>query len=298
MRTGGDGPVLGSLAPDVETGLRRLGRSLRLRLALRGLGWTAVVFLAVAWISLIADYGLYRLTIQHLSLSLRLVVNGLCLAGVAVVAWKRLIRPLSRSFTEADLAALVERAHPRLQDRLLSAVHFTRGAGPRTGASPELIQKVIREANEAAAALRFSDVLQARPVWKALLNAAGLLALTAGAAWLARDLAAPWAQRNLFLQDASYPKRTRLHVAGPNPIRVLRGDPLTLTVTAHAGRVAPAHVTNHRRFPSTGTNEETVPPVPHDRRIYVRTLPMVSEAFRFHVTGNDDRTGEVRVDLV
>jgi hypothetical protein len=143
-----------ALDPGVLQALRRLHVSLRLRLALRGLGWTLAAALGAAWVSFLVDYGLHRLTVRHLPLGPRLVVDGLCLAAVGLVAWRRLLRAVGRRYSDADMAALVERGHAELQDRLLSAVHFTRGAGARHGASAELVRKVVAEANAAARAVR------------------------------------------------------------------------------------------------------------------------------------------------
>ena len=285
--------------PRVRARLRGLATTLRLRLLLRGLGWTAAALLVAAWASLVADYGLYRLTLEHLSLVPRLLVNGLCAAGVAVVAWKRLVRAVFRSFTDVDLAALVEQGHPQLEDRLISAVQFAQASAGPLGASPELIRQLTGEANDSALKLRFLSVLRSRPMWTALLNAGGLLALSAALVWGVRDVAAAWAKRNVLLRrSSSYPRQTILQVVGGSPIRVLRGDPLRVTVTARAGRVAPEHVVFHMRFPSVGQTAEAVPASPGDGCEYVKTFPMVNEPFTFHVTGNDDRTGHVRVEVV
>jgi hypothetical protein len=244
------------------------------------------------------DYGLYRLTLQHLSLAGRLLVDGACLAVAAAVAWRRLVRPLVRRFTEADLAALVERAYPQLEDRLSSAIHFVRPSGRPAGASAELMDRCVAEAATATRPLAFVSVLRMRPVWRAMLGAGALFLATAALALATPVVAAQWARRNLLMREAPYPKQTHLEVLGANPIRAIRGDPLTITVAARAGTVAPRHVTFHMEFASTGGAAESVPADARDPSRYVKTFPMVNEPFTFHVTGNDDRTDEVRVALV
>ena len=282
----------------VRSKLRRLRLALRLRVALRGAAWTAGAALLAAWASLALDYGLYRLTMQHLGLPARLLVDAACLGAAAAVAWRQLVGPLLCPLADADLAALVERAHPRLEDRLASAVSFARGPRQWAGASGELVAKVMDEAAQAVRAIRFGSVLRARPAWAAALAAGGLLLVTGVLAWAAPAVAVPWARRNMLLQERSYPKRTHLDVAGGNPIRVLRGDPLVVTATARAGSVAPDHVTFHMRFATQGESSESVPAGGDNRRTYVKSFPMVNEPLTFHVTGNDDRTGEVRVEVV
>ena len=291
-------PLTCALEPGVQAQLQRLSLALRLGVALRGLGWSLVALVAAAWVSLVTDYGLYRLTVEHLSLNTRLLVNGACLALCLLVAWKRLLRSVFRSYSDADLASLVERCHPQLQDRLLSAIHFALAGGEGHGASVELMRKVAHEANQAARALRFSSVLRFRPVWVALSSAGGFVALSGASLWAIGDVAEPWAARNLLLKDSSYPKQTVLRIAGPDPIRVMRGDPLSLTVTAQAPSVAPERVIFHMRFPSLGETSESVAGSPQDRRAYVKLFPMVNEPFRFYVTGNDDRTEWRAVEVV
>jgi hypothetical protein len=298
MPTVTDRLTMNGIDSRVERQLRRLRASLRLRLTLRGAGWTVGAVLLAVWVSLAADYGLYRLTIQHLSLLPRVGVDALCLAGTAVVAWRRLIGPMLRRFSDVDLAALVERGHPRLQDRLLSAVCFAGGSGVPTGGSAELVAKVMAEAGEAAGPLEFRSVLRWRPAWLAGAIAGGLLVVTGGLAWAAPSVAAPWAQRNVLMREATYPKQTVLEVAGGKVLRVLRGEALSVTAKALAGSVAPDHVTFRMWFAASGESSETVQASGEGRRTYVKTFAMVNEPFTFEVSGNDDRTGKIRVEVV
>jgi hypothetical protein len=285
------------LDPVLVQRLRRLGIALRLRLALRGIGWTVGAACVVAWVSFALDYGLHRMTLQDLGPGGRILVSAACLCFILAVAWKRLIRSLLRKYTDDGLAMLVEKGNPELQDRLASAIHFARSPECTTGASPELVRKVLDEADRASLPLRFASVLLTRPVWVAVLTAAALSLGTATIAMVAHRLAVPWAERNILFRNAHYPRQTVLHIKGGNPIKVLRGDSLSVNVVAEPGCVAPREVTFHLRFPSIGATLERVAASPSDPRLYVKTFQVVSEPFTFRVTGNDDRTDEVRVEL-
>lgn len=287
------------LDPRVVRRLRALGAGIRLRLLLRGLGWVILAVLAAGAVSLVADYGLYRVTLQHLTALQRVVINGLCLAVVAVVAWRHLVRPVLKAFPVDDLAMVVERAHPDLQDRLISAMQFGRAeAGPTGNVSVELIEAVIEQANEATRPLSFGTALRSDAA-RRVLGRAVLCAAMAGAvaAWQ-WEVVHPWLLRTLLLRNVTYPKRTALIVEGGNPQRVVRGGALTAAVRADPDRVVPAAVTYHMRFPSLGDLIETVKPTADDAARFVKVFPSVAEPFVFFATGNDDRTEKIRVELV
>jgi hypothetical protein len=235
---------------------------------------------------------------RHLGLAPRLLIDAACAAGILVVAWKRLLRTVFRNYPDEDLAILVEKGHPSLQDRLISALQFSRTNAAEVGESPELVEKVLEEANAAARSVSFSSVLRMDPVRSALLAAALLAAFTGGAALLAKRVAAPWAERNLLLRDAKYPRQTILRIAGGNPQRVVRGDPMKITVTVAPDTTAPKEVEFHMKFTSIGSATESIPAMPGDPPRYVKIFPVVTEPFKFYVTGNDDQTEEVKVELV
>jgi predicted phage tail protein len=287
-----------ALDPRVQSQLRRLGALLLLRLALRGLAWTIVALLAAGAVSFAVDYGLYRLTAHHLPLAARSALNALCLGAAGFVAWKRLFGPCLRSYADADLAALVERGHPQLEDRLLSSVHFARAGGSGPGASPQLIRQVTVQATLAAAGLRFDAVLHAGPMWRALAVAGAALLMGGLVALASPSVFGRWLGRNVLLREEAYPRRTVLRIEGGNPIRVLRGEPLSVRVNAREGRVAPASVTFHMRFASGSQAAEDVAPLADDRLVYVKTFAMVNEPLALRVSGNDDRTDEVRIEVV
>jgi hypothetical protein len=142
------------------------------------------------------------------------------------------------------------------------------------------------------------SALDSKAVRRAAVLAGALVLATAALAAVGASLALPWAERNLLLRDANYPKRTVLRVEGGNPIRVMRGEPLTLKVSVEPGKFAPRDVTFHLRFPSAGLTVERVAASPADPRAYVKSIPTVVEPFSFRVAGNDDKTGEVRVEIV
>ena len=288
-----------TLDPRISRGLRALGGGIRLRLFLRGLGWVLLAVLGAGAISFVLDYGLYRLTLQHLTGLQRLVINGFCLAGVVVVGIRHLVRPVAKTFAHRDLALVIEKEHAELNDRLLSAMQFADpGCRPTGDVSPELMDAVIGDANAAVAPIDFSAALRGDAVRRVLGKALAVLAVAAGLIAWQWEIARPWLLRTLLLQSTDYPKRTALRVEGGNPLRVVRGGVLTVVIRADRARVVPDSVTYHMRFPSLGDLVQTVRASADDSSRFDKVFPSVTEPFTFYVTGNDDRTGRIRVELV
>jgi len=280
--------------------LRRLGRlraGLRLRLLGRGAAWLLLTLLVAAVVTFIVDYGLYRMTLQHLSVAQRLFVMVLCVAAVGFVAWRHLLRPLSRRFNADDMALVVERTHPQLADRLISALQLSREADRSDRHSPQLVRRIMSEAETAATPDMFSDALRWDRALRPLTIAIATALLLAAIAVARADIALPWLQRNVLLNSNEYPRRTTLHVDADDVIRVVRGGSLEVAVTADADRVVPPHVTFHMDLPSVGKVNERAEADAKQLHRYVKRFEVVGEPFSFYVTGGDARTRTVRVEV-
>lgn len=288
----------GSVHPEIYRKLRRLRGALRRRLLGRGLAWLLAALGAAVFATLAVDYGLHRLTRQHMSVPQRLLIIAGCLAGVAVVAWRHLIRPLLLRMSEQDLALVVEQAHPELADRLISAVQFVRlDDSARAGQSGTLIERIVGQSNEIALPLRFTDALRTDVISRYLLVAAATVAVVGGFSTWRRDLMKPWFERNVLLLPTEYPKQTHLEIVNPLPIRVARGGSLAVEVRADARRVVPEEVTFYMHFPSVGDVDDGIRGDPDRPNHYVKRFEVVGEPFTFYVIGNDARTEEIAVEV-
>jgi hypothetical protein len=286
------------LDPRIGRKLGRLRALLRRRLLGEGLGTVILVLLGVCVATLLVDYGLYLAAHRQLTVGQRLL---LVLAGLAVLlwaTWRRLIRPQLLRLADDDLALVVERANPALDDRLISALQLGRIDDPRAiGASSALVGKVEQEANEMASPLRFGDPIRSDRMIRRLGIALGA-ALLLGALGVARaDVFMAWLQRNVLLRDVGWPRQTHLTVEKGNKFRVGRGRPLDVVVVADRDKVVPPSVTFHIQFGNAPGVEETVSAVPGSPHRFLKHFPMVSEPFTFYVTGNDDRTDPCEVDV-
>jgi hypothetical protein len=213
--------------------LRRLARRVRLFALIEGLS----VLLAIWVVLTIAQYLLDRLL--RLEVSARASLLVLVVAVMAYAAWRRVLRPLARQVSVDSVASMVERRHPRLADRLISAVQFARGegAGPSFN-SPVLVASLLdRTVNDFSAAALVGLLNLSRMLRFALLSAL-MMAFVAAASAMDRSGLAIFVSRNYLLSSTPWPSRTQLEVVGfrGNVLRWPLGDPLSIVVRAHGER--------------------------------------------------------------
>ena len=168
-------------APQLESNLVALLHTLRQRVR-RYVVWDsvlaiAVVVLAAFWIGLALDYGPVLLGGTEMPrlarLILLLILGGLLLAIVT----RMLIGRLRRDLPDDSLALLVERHHPQLGGRLVTAVQLTRPKRPGDSHAPELLQRVSRQAVAALDRVDPNRVFRWQPlIHKAAIAAPLLLA--------------------------------------------------------------------------------------------------------------------------
>lgn len=284
---------------DVRSRLGRLRRAIRAHLLGEGLAWLLLALAALVVVTLLFDWGLHRLTHQPVGRALRGVILLAALAGVAYVGWRRLLRPLLAPLRPDDLALLVEKRYPQLDDRLISAVQFSRQRWEDPSLqSPALVRRMAEQANAAAGGLDFLAPLNRRRLWGRLgLGGFGLLVL-AVLTLAAPDTMALWFRRNVLFQDTPWPQQTHLLVRGGPEFTVVRGEDFEAVVEAGPGsRVVPPTVRFLVQYESVaGVEESTADRQPDGT--YRRVFQNVREPFTFHVAGNDGRTPTCRVNLV
>lgn len=281
-------PLAERLAP-ISARLSRIRNSIRLLFGIDGAsrvllavgGFVAVTFL-MDWALILPAY-----------VRVVMLAAGLVLLGALV--FRRLLRPLGVRVTDDDLALFVERHYPELNDRLISAIQLAReplsaapeGAGVASYNSPELVEALLSDAEQATSALDFRRVIVGKHVGK-IAAWAGVVAafIIAGSAFF--PVYASTYLNRLFGGGAKWPQRTHLQVLDfENFQRVIpRGDDLAIAV-AYQGR-RPGKVVLEYRFESGEKGRERMSELTGDRFQFVFTR--VTGPFEFTVTGNDDTT--------
>ncbi|MCH7839740.1 MAG: hypothetical protein IID38_05840, partial [Planctomycetes bacterium] len=114
------------LDPLVGSRLRQVARRLRGYVLIEGVARFTAFMLAAAGLQLLLDYGS-----RGLRLSMRAALLGVLVIAAVRILWRRVLSPLRVRVASADVAALVERRHPKLSSLLISSVRFSAGdVGP------------------------------------------------------------------------------------------------------------------------------------------------------------------------
>lgn len=173
------------------------------------------------------SWGLAKLTIWAAALTLwlfysdmllklpggfRLVFLLIALAVLAVVAVRSLFYPLSRTISDEDLALLVEREYPLLNDRLITSLQMLKGQERyKDAGSQEMMRAVVGESFDIAGRLQFNEAVRSRRLLYMVMGSMLAMVLLFGHAWFARDAMSTWVKRALG-GGPEWPTDTQLEV--------------------------------------------------------------------------------------
>jgi len=277
----------------IRSKLGALRRAVRLWFWIDGLAALCVAALGLSLLSLLVDRTFRMDRTQR----------ALCLAGalaaLGVLAWRRLVRPLSRKVVDDALGLIVEAQHGELRQSLIAALQLARlPDAAAIGYSPAMIEATAEAGARAAAGVDFGDTLDRRRRGQNLLRVGAAVALFAAAAVLFPSTMGLWFSRNVLLSEATWPQKTHLRVLGAKDGAIVcpRGDNLSIHVQADAQGVVPSLVSI--RFRSQGGPSGTEPMVMVGDSVFRTVVKNVLEPFRFRASGGDATTPWHEVRLV
>lgn len=199
-----------SVAPIVDK-IRDLRRRIALWLAVDGIGRVLLLLVILIGIDLVLDRQFSMDRPQ------RIVVLALIGLVLAVVVYRRLIRPLSRKLSDDALCLMVQQRHKELGDGLISALQLSREPDWQSrGSSATLVAATIERGVAAAKPLNFHGVLRGgRFIANALLVVFLISVLGAIAAAVAStETMSIWFDRNVLLSDRPWPQDVYLTFDG------------------------------------------------------------------------------------
>lgn len=277
--------------PRIDALLSRLRSALRRQVWLHGMG--TVVAAGAGWLlfTFLADRFL------HVPAPVRMVHSALTLGLPLFFLWREFMRPMSHIPSRRGLAVLAGRAAPETRDLIVSAIQLAPQKGERAGSgSDELVERVVLEAEQAAAGVNIARVLVPKgPRRRAWLGACAVV--TCGVA-----LGVQPAMTRIFISRAlgsstPWPRRTTLSVEIPLAddraqvetigdviiVRVARGSDVPVLVRAEG--VIPSDVVlrfddGYESVLSSGGSSK-----------FHTSLRAVQEDLAFTVIGGDDTDG-------
>ncbi|MEC7556475.1 MAG: hypothetical protein VYA32_04810 [Planctomycetota bacterium] len=287
-----------SLPPQLQQALGQLGRRWRWLTVLHGVGLFLLATTAILAAGVLLDL------LLPLSPTVRIVTLALVLGGIAWAGFRLLLVRLATNISPAELAALVERDHPELEERLTSSVELL-DSDDCGGGDEGLRDLLLAETTAAVQSVNFHQILTFRTAIVVLAWAGTAVGLMfgplavpgSGHALLMTRLFLPWSnlQRTVLFQvDVDQADRV---VARGSDVRI-RVHVSSPSVAASTNRpvVVPRNVWC-RWTTSTGTTDRRLMERTVDGTAYTTTWPEVLEGFQFHVDadGSLSRTHSVRV---
>jgi hypothetical protein len=279
------------------------------------------------WLGLALDYLPVKLggtEMPRLARTLLLIA----VAGVVLVILGRMLfGRLSRPLPDDSLALLVERQHPSLGGRLVTAVQLSEADRQGDSHSPRLLEEVHKQAAAAIDQVDPNRVFRSEPLVRKAMVAVPLALCALGFLILSPQAFGRAASRLTLLSDEPWPRRAQLEMVGvelpvvaasdeqtdapeliefqDRQIRLPQGSNGTLRIRAKAeGAELPVLCTVYYRTDS-GTrgqsNMRRVGRVIDGYQSFVLDGPPLSglsESFVLDVRGLDDRLDDYRVEAV
>lgn len=190
----------------IENKLARLRRHIRVMFVAWGVAkvmiWAAALILWLFY----SDY------VLHLPSGLRVSFLVVAVLVLLVIAFRSIVYPLSRTISDEDLALLVEREYPLLNERLISSLQILRSQERyKDVASDEMIRAVVGESFDIAGRLQFNEAVRSRRLLYLVVGSLAMMVLLFGHAWFARDPMSTWIKR-VAGAGPDWPTRTQLQV--------------------------------------------------------------------------------------
>jgi len=218
-----ESPTTNFVSPTIRERLQRLRWWIRAYVSWEGLMAGLVWLGAAFWLTLVLDW--FFEPSRQVRILFWLVVGG----GLAWIFFWQTLRRLVVRFTEANLAMILERRFPELNETLLTTVEVAARPDRAEHFNPQMLALACREAESRLQPLRLRDVFNFRPLYKVTIAALLLAGSIAMWARMYPEAFGVWSDRLLGLSDRLWPRRTVLVVEGfDQPVKVGRGGDLEL----------------------------------------------------------------------
>lgn len=285
------------------------------------------VILIAFWVGLLVDYVPVTLGGSEMPRSARAVLLFAVGFVVLFIVGRMLIARLQRPLPDDSLALLVERHHPELNGRLVTAVQLSQPNRSGDSHSPDLLRVVHRQASESMDRVDPGRVFRNEPLVRKAAVAVPLLLMVLGFAIYSPSAFGRAAARLTLFSDDRWPRRADLEMVGVDlplvtassseeiePARVEFADKVLQLPIGSSASLRVRAVADTAEVPSVCTvyyetddgtrGQSNMRRVGRERdgyQAFVLDGPPLSnlgESFTFSVQGLDDRLTDYRVEAV
>lgn len=210
-------PDLNGMQQKLRGRLMRLGKQLRVRIALDSAVRSLAVLLGLLALSLVLDFWL------ELSRPMRVFYWLVTLAAAAHFVYHYGIKPLRNKLGPVELAEAVDiaqghRGSKQLAPRVATVLQLPSMLGNDTALSGNMIQDAVGRSYHSLESTDFSSAISSKHTTQCLGVLLGAMlvfgGIGAGMSAVGENVVGTWAQRWLLLSDASYPRNTGIEITG------------------------------------------------------------------------------------
>jgi hypothetical protein len=287
--------TVSSLPEELRGSLSQLTRRLVFLAIVRGFGRFMCLLAVLLAAALLTDF------VFDWGADFRKGWLGLLGATALAGSWWFVLRPLRRSMSPAELAALVELHFPRLHERLSATIELDDPEIPEAHKGSAVMRELVRR--EALGALPAIDVSQAAPTERTKRAVQfGLLAvvlLCLPFALSPHNYSLLWAR--LLQPEGNFANASNLHFLIENPDRVVaRGTDVEIAAEPkwrYIGATLPDSVWLNR-IDAEGHTDRRRMQFDEDAGRFVGTFPHVHRDFEYFLTAESSRTARHRIQVV
>ena len=283
------------LPPAIAAKLKASANRVRRIVVLRGVFATLAVFVIALLLVMAVDA-----MVVIFSPAVRWGLWAAVVGATAITAYKTIRRPLSRPFTPARIAALIEQNHPELEERLSTVVELI-GMGDNTAASRRLMEVLTADAVMDAGKVSPRKEFSARtvkPRFIAALTALGIVGAlvavfpTAMFRLITRAVVPSAEVDNIYASSL---------LVAPGSTNILEGSRLTISLAVQSGFPSKAYVRTRRDGEGESVERMTQTSAGGKRggaTFYEFHYPQVTRSFHYRVNCGSALTKGYMVNVV
>ena len=269
----------------------------------RSLFWTGFAIVLTGIIALFAGEAIID-WLMPLPSSVRIVLLTVGAAVTGYLLYKYLVQPLRVSLTLRDVALNVERNHPNLEDRLVSAIEF----GNRESTDPieaHLLQRLLEDTTQRTTDIDFKATIDHSRTRKHVGIAALVLVGCCILSLLFPREIHTGLLRVLVPWEKTDPILTTKLAIEPGNARILRGKslPIHVTVTGKsADKVVLTYENTRQRDTSTSEVETTQQQInmlqnPNDKRGFAYEIFNIDADMGYYIVANEVTSERYTVEV-
>ena len=269
----------------------------------RGLFWTGAAIVLTGLLVIVVGESIVD-WLMPLPSPVRLALLAGLVTVTGYLLYRHLIQPLRASLTLRDVALNVERHHPSLEDRLVSAVQFG-NREPNDAIEAHMLQRLLEDTTESVKGIDFKATVDSSRTRKHVGIALLVLAACALLSLLFPSEIQTSLLRVLVPWEKTEPILTTKLTVTPGNARILRGKslPIHVTVTGKSADKVVLTYTSRARLQSALTEEGTAGQAinmvqnPGDKRGFTYEIFNIDADMEYAIQANEATSARYTVEV-